>query len=236
MSGAVGFVAGSDDDMVNLSMAAHARLAHPELFLCVRQKSHTTGPLVEAFAPDSVFVPTELVARETLARIITPVYWAFLDHVLHEDDEWSAALLARMVDRVGTRTPKSTRVRLDPRSAPAPCTWLRRHELTDLLTDPDDRELALPALAVGLIRGEVLQFIPDPQTPLRVGDQLILTGRTWYAAMSAMLFQDSAVEYVATGREVPNTWLWRRVGRRHRAHRRRTPPDRGVRPGAAPAW
>jgi hypothetical protein len=45
--------------------------------------------------------------------------------------------------------------------------------------------------------------------------QLLLVHRTGVrAALSRTLFYDAAVEYVATGLEVPSTWLWRRLSRR----------------------
>lgn len=245
-SGAVGFVAGTDDDTVNLSLAAHARLLRPDLFLSVRQASHTNAPLLEAFGLDSVFVPTELVAKECLTRIVTPAYWAFIDHLFDQDDDWSTALRDRLVDRAGHRRPESALVRLDTVQAPAVARWLASHELTlgDLLRHPDERTDTVAAVPVALIRGarggvktagtvveavagrrekasaaadgaEVpfdpeIRFCPDARTRLRLGDELVLLGhRSGYHALFDTLFHDSAIEYVATGRQVPATWLWR---------------------------
>ena len=85
-TGAVGLVAGAELDTTNLSIAAHARLANPEIFLSVRQHHHSNAPLLAAFNPDAIFVPNDLVVMEALARIITPVYWSFVDHMLRPDD------------------------------------------------------------------------------------------------------------------------------------------------------
>ena len=217
VSGAVGLVAGTDRDATNLALAERARLSNPDLFLSVLQQTHTNAALVQALGIDSVHVSTELVARETLARVVTPVYWSFIEHALQQDDAWSSALLERLVERCGERTPDRELVRLDPEQAPAVVRWLRDHELTlgELLSHPDDRTRPLPGVALVLIRGDDTTFTPSPDEPLRVGDQVLLVERRdARAALNRTLFYDAAVEYVATGREVPSTWLWRRLSRR----------------------
>lgn len=229
LSGVAGFVAGTADDTANLALAAHARLDNPDIYLAVRQTSHLNAPLLAAFDLDSVFVATELLARECFARIITPVFWAFLDHALHEPDAWSAGVRDTLIDAVGHRRPDSTRVRLDAVHAPAVARWLARRQLVigDLLRHPDDRDTTVAAAVVALIRRAPAEtepapepqivFAPDPATPLRTGDELVVLGReSGFRELSDTLFQDSAVEYVATGRQVPTTWLWRVLSRRRR--------------------
>ena len=156
VSAAVGLVAGTDRDATNLALAERARLSNPHLFLSVRQQTHSNAALVEALDIDSVHVSTELVARETLARVVTPVYWRFIEHAIHQDDAWSSALVERLVERCGDRTPDREVVRLDAEQAPAVVRWLRTRELTlgNLLSHPDDRTRSLPAVALLLVRDD----------------------------------------------------------------------------------
>ena len=217
VSAAAGLVAGTDRDATNLALAERARLSNPQLFLSVRQQTHSNAALVEALDIDSVHVSTELVARETLARVVTPVYWRFIEHAIHQDDAWSSALLERLVERCGDLTPDRELVRLDAEQAPAVVRWLRAREPTlgNLLSHPDDRTRSLPALALLLVRDDDMVFTPSPDDVLHPGDQLLLVERSEArAALSRTLFYDAAVEDVATGREVPSTWLWRRLSRR----------------------
>ena len=216
---AVGLVAGTDRDATNLALAEQARLTNPELFLSVLQQSHANAALVQALDIDSVHVSTELVARETLARVVTPVYWAFVEHVLDQDDAWSSALLDRIVQQCGERTPGREMVSFDPAHAPAAVRWLEGHDLAlgDLLRHPGDRTRPLPAVPLVLVRDGVTTFTPSPEELLHVGDQVLLVERgSARGALSRTLFHDAAVEYVATGRQVPETWLWRRLSRRTR--------------------
>ncbi len=57
ISDAVGMVAGDDSDVMNLAIAAKARLTKPEIWLSVRQTSAKTAKTLQAFAADSVFSP-----------------------------------------------------------------------------------------------------------------------------------------------------------------------------------
>jgi len=212
LAGAVGFVAGAESDTINLSLAAHARLTNPDVFLTVRQHHHSNAPLVEAFEPDAVFVANDLVVLETLARIITPLYWTFIDHVLQQDDTWSQQMLSRLVSACGERTPHVTRIVLDRSDAPAAWRWVQGDTLRlgDLARDPADREASLPVVPLLLVRDGESRFAPPSETILHAGDTLVVAGRSGgLTALSMTLYYDSRVRYVATGRQVPETWVWR---------------------------
>jgi hypothetical protein len=213
---AVGFIAGAESDIVNMAMAAHARIENDHLFIAVRQNSAINQAPLRAFDADSVFVPTELLAREAVARITSPNYWSFIDHVLHEDDDWDAEVMDEIVAVVGDETPSSSRVDMEFHTAPAAVRWMRGHELTvgDLLRDPDDRERRLAAYPAVLVRDGRRIFTPALDLPLREGDGLLLLGREQdLLVVRSTLFHDSAVEYVATGREVATAWVIRQVQR-----------------------
>lgn len=220
---AVGFVAGAEADVTNLSLAAHARLVKPDLYISVRQQSLKSAPLTKAFSPDSVFIPTVLVAREALARVVSPKLWGYIDHVRAKPDEWSEATLARMVDRVGERTPGTSRIYLTSSAAPAVTRWLAGHELRlgELMRHPDDRDRLLEAYALLIERGGKTIWDPGPDTQLRVGDLILMSGRTRALdALTDALFLDSALEYLVTGRQVPTSWFWQVLTRRLPSARR----------------
>lgn len=216
VSDAVGFIAGAESDIVNMANAAHARIENDELFIAVRQNSSVNEAPLAAFDPDSVFIPTELLAREAVARITSPNYWSFIDHVLHEDDEWDGRIMDEIVAVVGDETPLSTRVDLDFTHAPAAVRWMQTQKLTlgDLLRDPENREVRLAAYPAVLVRNGRRTFTPELDVRLQEGDTLLLLGREHdLALLSSTIFQDSSIEYVATGREVATAWVFRQVQR-----------------------
>lgn len=228
VTGVRGFVAGTSSDTLNLAAAAHARRVNNEIFLSVRQESHVTASLLAAFDFDSVFVPTELVAKETLARVATPVYWSFIEHCLQQDDAWSQALVDRLTERCGTRLPETMLVTLDREHAPAVRRWVRARELRlgDLLRSPDGRDLPLQVMVFALVRRSGTIFLPGEEELLHEDDSLLVSASgAGLSDLAGALFYDATLTYVATGENVPSTWLWRvltrnnRLGRRERLNR-----------------
>jgi voltage-gated potassium channel len=216
VSDAVGFIAGAESDIVNMANAAHARIENDQLFIAVRQNSAVNAAPLMAFDADSVFIPTELLAREAVARITSPNYWSFIDHVLHEDDEWDSRVMDEIVSVVGDETPLSNRLDLDHNLAPAAVRWMQEHELTlgDLLRDPEDRDVRLAVYPAVLVRAGRRTFTPPMETVLKEGDTLLFLGRELdLAVVRSTVFQDSSVEYVVTGREVATAWVFRQLQR-----------------------
>lgn len=227
LTGMVGLVAGAEKDVENLALAAHARLENPGIFLAVRQRSDLQAASLQAFAADSMFVPSELVAREVLAHIISPDYWAFIDHVFNADDAWSEEVLQRFLSRVGAGTPASTELVLDSDSAPAVHRWLsdgQRLTIEQLIADPEDRRTPLPILVTSLIRDNETTFLPPEDFELRAGDLLVFAASPEKLLdLDDVRFYDHIVRYCATGVVQPETWVFRALARRGR--RRRTPDE-----------
>lgn len=218
VTGSVGFIAGSTDDAANLALAGHARLVNPDVFLAVRQRSRRNEPLLGAFAPDSVFVPAQLTVQEALARVITPDFWEFVSHVWDQSEEEAEALLERLMEVVGRGSPDSRRFVINQHEAPAATRWVRSNPLRlgDLFRHPDQRDEPVAAVPVTLVRNGRAHHLPDAVELVRPGDAIIAVGRPKaFDTMADALFYDHTIEYLATGREVPATWLWRRLtGRR----------------------
>ena len=216
LEGASGFVAGMDNDTTNLALAEHAKLERPELFVAVRQQSDARAALVTALGIDSVFIPTKLVAQESLARVITPLFWSFIEHTFTQPDEFAQHIIERLDTQCGPAGKERAIIDLSAQGAPALHRWLLHDQLTvgQVLASPDDRDSHLPLVALVLVRGEEHVFTPDEDMTVEPGDQLLVVGRrSGLLALSETQFSDAAAEYIATGAQVPETWLWRRLKR-----------------------
>lgn len=221
LSQAAGFVAGTTSDTVNIALAEQARRTNPDVFVVVRQRTNVRKALLTALQVDSVFVATELVAREVLARVLTPVFWQFVEHAVGRDEQWASSLRDRLLARCGRITPERDIVTLTADQAPAVAEWLAQGNdlaLRDLLRRPDDRDEMLPIAPLALIRQGETVFTPVEDTALQLGDEVLIVGRAWgLAHVAEICHYPTTVEYLATGREVPLTWVWRRLSARHRA-------------------
>ena len=221
VSGSVGFVAGTGNDTVNIAMAEHARHANPDVYLVVRQQTNAKKVLLETLQIDSVYIATEVIAREVLARILTPVFWSFIEHVLTRDEQWATQVRDHLEDRCGRRTPQREVITLSAEQAPAVDDWLRRGKtltLQTLMRQPDDREATLPLAALVLVRGGEPVFMPAEDTPLAADDQILLVGKpAGLSQVREICHYPATVEYLATGHDVPLTWVWSRLTTRRRA-------------------
>jgi voltage-gated potassium channel len=216
LADAVGFVAGTDNDTTNLSLVAAARSINPALFVVARQNRPASAPLFAAMRLDALLVPTEVIAQEVYAQLATPLLWRFVRELSGQDDDWAAGTVDRLRELCGRRLQALWKVQLTPQEAPALHRWLAggKARLGDLLRDPETREEPLHAVPLLVLRGDQATVAPGPDFLLSDGDEILLAGRAGARrALSTLLFVDSALEYVVSGRRVPESWIWRKLSR-----------------------
>ena len=76
---AVGVIAGTDSDTVNLAVVKMARRANPSVKVIVRQNKAFNQALIEAARPDVTFVQADLLLHEVLQSLTTPLLERFLE-------------------------------------------------------------------------------------------------------------------------------------------------------------
>ncbi|HEY4602860.1 MAG TPA: NAD-binding protein [Blastococcus sp.] len=211
---AVGFVAATDNDTTNLSLVAAARKINASLFVAARQNQPASGPLFAAMEIDALLVPTEVVAHEIYAQLSTPLLWRFLRELPAKDDAWAAELVDRVTALCGEQLQALWKVRLTPQEAPALTGRLDSGavRLGELLRNPEDRDEALHAVVLLVLRGEDAVLAPDGDFVLAPGDELLLAGRPDARRVLAVILEvDAVLEYVLSGRRVPSSWIWRKL-------------------------
>lgn len=120
VSGSAAFIAGTTSDTLNIAMAERARQANPDVYLVLRQQTNAKRALLESLQIDSVHIATELIAREVLARVLTPEFWSFVEHTLTRDDQWAAQVRDHLIERCGRRTPERDLISRSPPNGPPP--------------------------------------------------------------------------------------------------------------------
>jgi voltage-gated potassium channel len=211
---AVAFVAATENDTTNLWLVEAARRANPDAFVVALQNRRANAPLFTAIGVDFGMVPAEVIAHEVLARLANPTLMRFLPAVPHQDEEWAAALVDRLVEKCGTGAPDLWSISLDSDQTPALEDRLDGQSLclADLLRDPRDRDNGLDIVALALFRSGERMMAPRGDTVLQAGDDLLLAGRLRdRAALHTTLTEDPTASYVLDGRRVPAGWVWRRL-------------------------
>jgi voltage-gated potassium channel len=210
---AVGIVAGTDDDANNLSIVMTAAQLNPDLFMVARQNKCDNDEIFQAALLDLVMQRSEIIARDILALLTTPLLDQFLRLILNESNEWANEQVSRLTAVTGEQVPDVWSFHLNETEAPALMEALtagRRVVLGDVQRDPRERERPLACLPLLLVRRdrEALLF-PGNEVAFEPGDELLLGGKGW--AMERMrwaLQNHNALRYVQTGEEHASGTLW----------------------------
>lgn len=210
---AVGIVAGTDNDINNLSIVMTAYELNPKLFVVIRKNKRHNSELFKQFNADITMQPTDIIAHECLAHMISPLLAQFLALIRSQSNEWSNRLISQLVEVVGENVPETWAMTVDKNSAPAISELLAHGttvKLQHLTQDPANREERLDLVPLMLARNNEQILIPDLSTSLMEGDRILICGRP--AAKSALphtLNNTKTLTYIIDGIEVPNSIVWR---------------------------
>ncbi len=212
---AVGIVAGTDDDANNLSIVMTAAQLNPDLFMVARQNKRDNDDIFQAALLDLVMQRSEIIARDILALLTTPLLDRFLRLILEQCNEWANEQVSRLSAVTGDMVPDVWSFHVDEEDAPALMLALergRRVVLGELQRDPRDHDNRLECLPLLLVRRshEELLF-PGDDVELQVGDEVLFTGKGWVMErMKWSLQNHNALRYVQTGEERASGYFWRR--------------------------
>jgi voltage-gated potassium channel len=216
---AAGIVAGTDRDSNNLSILMTAHELNPELFMVARQNRDDNSALFEAGHPHLVVRHSEILAETVLAQLTSPLLPQFLAKTQDREEDWVNELLSRISAVTDERVPAVWNVELNPHTAPAWLERLRNESLSlgQLLTHPVQRDQQIPCVALLLQRragGETL-LTPGDDTSLEPGDKILFSGQpSAIARIFRVLRNPHVLDFLLTGRDRPQGWLWRRFGSR----------------------
>jgi Trk K+ transport system NAD-binding subunit len=149
---AVGVIAGTDNDTINVAVAALARRLRPGVSLIVRRNRAYNQALIDSVAARLIFVQSEVMLHEVVQALTTPLLERLLERARAEP-ALADALCAALAEVVGDRVPQVWTFDCDPaqpgmRQALSDPT--RPLRLGELLVDPSDpsRPLAVLPLLV----------------------------------------------------------------------------------------
>lgn len=215
---AVGIVAGLNSDANNLSIIVTARELNPNLYFICRQNRRSNDIIFQAADLDLIMQTSRIIVWRILPLLTTPLLSRFLHEVRHHHEDWAKELLEKIQSITKGVTPETWTVEIEPKSTPALHTALiqgRDIRLWHLLREPQDRSEPLPCLSLLLVRGKEEMLLPDTDVRLQVGDRLLFCAR--YGAASRMAWTSgnpNVLEYIETGEERPDGYIWRWLARR----------------------
>jgi Trk K+ transport system NAD-binding subunit len=214
---ACGIIAGTDNDINNLSIVMTAKELNPNLFLIARKNKRNNDALFRKFGADITMQPTDIIAHECLAHMLTPLLAEFLTLVRDQDNQWANNLISQLVNVVGETVPETFAVTINAENAFAVNEYIQNGMLVNLgnlVQDPVNRERDLELVPLLLVRDEVSLLVPDKETVIIAGDRILFCG-TYEAkvALPTSINNNKTFNYIMSGKEVPDSIVWRWIKR-----------------------
>lgn len=213
---AAGIVAGTDRDAMNLALVTRARKLNPELSILIRQNHTTDRSLIAAAHADLTFVKSEVIVRECLQQLLSPLLKNFLLMVRKHGKVLAEEIITRLLLELDERVPSIWS--FDCLSSYA--------GLSDVLLNPGDQPLLLSELGIDplsppehlravpllLSRGRENFLLPEGDTVLQDGDRILFAGRRGVKERQQFFLRDpSPVDFIRTGIEAPRSWVFRKL-------------------------
>jgi Trk K+ transport system NAD-binding subunit len=217
---AAGLVAGTDNDANNLSIVMTARELNSDLFVVVRQNQRGNRDIISAVNAEMVMHPSEIIADKIRVLLATPMLYEFLSLALHESDSWACELASRVTALVREEVPNIRELQIDTEDTHVLHDYLVRgghFSVEDLLRDTWQRSRTLKAIVLLIRRRNDRILLPGQECPLKPGDRLLICGnRGAFTRMYWTVSHRHTLDYIKTGADQPQSWIWRRLLARNR--------------------
>jgi Trk K+ transport system NAD-binding subunit len=216
---AAGIIAGTGDDVDNLSIVMTALELNPDLFVVARQENPQNDELFDSSGAHLVARRSLIVARRILTVATTPLLKVFIEHMVHQDERFAKTLERRLAAMLGGYSPGIWTVDLTGyqaesiRVAAREGTVIRLEHLVQNARTAEAEHL--PCVCLMLERRSLRQFMPDEHEGLMEGDRLLFAGRG--SARREMMFsltEPTTLVSLATGRHLPRGAIMRRLARK----------------------
>lgn len=215
-----GIVAGSPNDISNLSIAMMAKKLRPGIFVVARQNQSANDVLFDSFHADFSMVHTRIVAQECISIITTPLLSRFLVDTRVADEIWCKLLATRLEETCAGLVPDIWDIVITRDGAPAAYDALVENRPLDvgmLMRDNADREAAFPAIILMIERNGKAILLPEDGFMLKPGDAILVAGQNYVrSALNLTVQNDNAMHYVLTGDDRRGGWLWQFLFPKHR--------------------
>ena len=209
-------VAGTDNDTVNLGVTTLARRLNPDVFVVVRQNDAADRVLIDAAHANLRFVQSDLIVRECLQILKTPLLGDFINLMRTGGSTQASRAIELIMATVGNASPRNWEFHCDTLQPGMFGAFFQAYEeplqIRDLLVDPTDRDRCLVAAAIYLVRKGQTVMLPPPETELKPGDRILFVGRERARIRQLRFLREQGVfDYVRTGVQPPNGWLFRKL-------------------------
>ena len=214
-----GIIAGTGDDIDNLSIIMTARHLNPRLFFVARQERRQHNELFESSGTDLVARRSLIVARRILSVVSTPLLLSFMQHLIRADESFAERTAARLKDVLKNRAPNiwvfelKGEIAKSLRFVRAQTGGVTLKHITH--NSRSEENESLPCVCLTLERGAQRIFLPDGDIELQIHDRLLFAGRDHARRQMLWTMLDShSLLGNVSGKQLPRGALWRWLSER----------------------
>ncbi len=216
---AEGIIAGTGDDIDNLSIIMTARNLNPRLFFVARQERRQHDALFDSSGTDLVARRSLIVARRILSVVSTPLLQSFMQHLIRSDENFAKRTRDSLKAVLKSRAPNIWVFEI--KGEIARCLRFVRAQTSGVTLEHISRNSRseenekLPCVCLTLGRGAQRIFLPGPDTELQLGDRLLFAGRHRVRRQMLWTMRDShSLLANVSGKQLPRGALWRWLSER----------------------
>ena len=216
---AEGIIAGTGDDIDNLSIIMTARHLNPNLFFVARQERRQHDGLFASSGADLIARRSLIVARKIISVVTTPLLQSFMQHLIRSDDNFAERTAARLKDVLENRAPSiwvfelKGEIARNLRFVRAQTSGVNLEHISRNSRSEENEELSCVCLT--LERGAQRIFLPGPETELQINDRLLFAGRDNARNQMLWTMMDShSLMGNISGKQLPRGALWRWLSKR----------------------
>ena len=219
IASAEGIIAGTGEDIDNLSIIMTARNLNPDLFFIARQERRQHNALFDSSGTDLVARRSLIVARRILSVVSTPLLQSFMQHLIRSDESFAERTAAKLKDALKNRAPNIWVYELKGEIARS-LRYVRAHSGSATLdhimrNSRSEENEVLPCVCLSLERGAQRIFLPDPDTELQIHDRLLFAGRNNARRQMLWTMMDShSLLGNVSGKQLPRGAVWRWLSNR----------------------
>lgn len=209
---AVGIIAGTNNDVNNLSILLTAEELNPKIFTILRQELAINQHLSQAMKPDMLMDHTQIITSRVLENLTTPLTGHFLRQARTKPEQWASVLVSRIIALLDDEVPTTWVLSIRKDKTPAVWDQLRNNQdvlLGDLMRSPTNHLVNLLCIPLLLQRRRKLHLLPDEGMPLKFGDRILFCGRERARnRMNLICSTQQKLHFSQTGEVRSDGWLW----------------------------
>jgi hypothetical protein len=210
---AVGVVAGTDNDHVNLSLLMSIQSLKPDAFTIVRQNRHENQVAFDATNASLVLQSSLTTARRVLKHLISPQIQVFVDYLRDQGEDICEQAVQRLQSMISEQPPHLWHCTICDAETAAVTERLRDGKslnLGQLRRDPHQLDGTISCMPLTIRRDGEYIMLPADGDDVRLGDDILFCGTEHGETMlSATMNNPYTLDYLIYGHEQPRGYFFR---------------------------